>query len=214
MRLERCFSYLLASAPMLAMAPEADAQRPVGAATLSGGTLSFLAHATIGDFVGSTSTVTGELAGGPSYETTRGWVEAPVATLRTGIGLRDHDLRSSLEAERYPTIRFELTDARFALPVSSVTDSSVLLVGGALSIHGVTRVVDVPATVVRTGGTIHVTAVFHLDLGDYHIRGLTKMHGLLRVRPEVEIRVDLEFTEGRPDADGAAWRRALPRTAA
>ena len=210
MRLERALSFLFACAPLWAIVPAAHAQRPVGAATLFAGSLSFLAHATLGDFVGSTNTVTGALGGGQAYDVIRGWVEFPVATLATGNRLRDRDLRGSLEAVRYPTIRFEMTGATIAVPAAGLRDSALLLLRGSLSIHGVTRAIGVPAQVVRTSDTIHVRAVFPLDLGDYRIGGLAKMGGILRVRHDVEIRVDLHFVERSSLVDDAA----APSTAA
>jgi hypothetical protein len=62
---------------------------------------------------------------------------------------------------------------------------------GKLTVDGVTRVVDVPVTTVRSGDTIHVAAGMPIDLGDYAIGGLTKAFGLLRVQRQVEVRVDL-----------------------
>jgi hypothetical protein len=42
-----------------------------------------------------------------------------------------------------------------------------------------------------------VTAVFPLDLADYHIGGLTKAFGILRMRRQIEVRVDLRFVSAR-----------------
>src|SRR3954462_13476810 len=58
--------------------------RAVVSGRLSSGTLSFDGHATAGDFVGTTSTVSGQLTGAPDVTGARGWVEAPVNTLKTG----------------------------------------------------------------------------------------------------------------------------------
>ena len=65
---------------------------------------------------------------------------------------------------------------------------------GRLAIHGVTRAVALPATVSRLGDAIRVTMAFPLDLADYHVTGLTKMFGLLRVGRTIEVRVDVRFT--------------------
>src|SRR5574340_1699709 len=85
------------------------AQRAVPDLSLVGGTLAFLGHSTVGDFTGTTTAVTGRASGDTDLAGVRGWVEAPVNTLRTGNDHRDRDLRSSLEAATYPSIRFELT---------------------------------------------------------------------------------------------------------
>ena len=75
---------------------------------LASGTLSFDGHATVGDFTGTTTTVTGEMTGGESLAAVRGWVESPVKTLDTGDGKRDKDLNKSMESNKHPTMRFEL----------------------------------------------------------------------------------------------------------
>jgi hypothetical protein len=43
--------------------------------------LSFEGRASVGDFTGTTTAVTGEMTGGPDLSAVRGWVEAPVTTL-------------------------------------------------------------------------------------------------------------------------------------
>lgn len=195
--LERCFRYLLAWAPVAVPATAARAQRAIPTSVLRSGTLSFLGHATVGSFIGKTSIVSGAITGGSDYATTRGWVEAPTASLVTGNARRDRDLRSSMETDRYPTMRFELSGGQVVSTSSSVaSDSTTLLLQGTFVIHGVTRRVELPATVVRTGDTTHVTAAFPLDLHDYAIGGLTKMFGMLRMEREIEVRVDLLFVNG------------------
>ena len=52
--------------------------------------------------------MTGQLKGGPDLTAVKGWVEAPVQTLKTGDGKRDKDLNKSMESGKYPTIRFDL----------------------------------------------------------------------------------------------------------
>ena len=176
-------------AALVASAALARAQAPPVApiAVVQSGTLSFSAHATVGDFRGSTSAITGAVTG--DLSDARGWVEAPVATLATGNDHRDRDLRGSMEAEKYPTMRFTLARAAGA-PANGAAPT---VLHGALTIHGVTREIDLPATVERSADTIHVTSAFPLDLHDYRIGGLTKMLGLLRMDPHIEVHVDLRF---------------------
>ena len=65
---------------------------------LASGKLSFDGHATVGDFTGTTTTVTGEMTGSESLAAVRGWVESPVKTLDTGDRKRDKDLNKSMES--------------------------------------------------------------------------------------------------------------------
>ena len=188
---ERWMRLILALSVIVPAIAGAQAGTPAVGALLRSGALSFLGRATVGDFVGTTRTVTGAVSG--DFPAVRGWVEAPVATLKTKNDRRDHDLRASMDVDRYPTMRFDLAGATVTSPLRTGGDAIAVVLHGALAIHGVTRVVDLPAMVSMAADTIHVTAVFPLDLTDYHIGGLTKMLGLLRVQREIEVRVDLQF---------------------
>src|SRR2546426_8827158 len=127
---------------LLVWATSAQAQGPIPAARLARGTLSFDGHSTLGDFVGTTDSVRGEMTGGPELAAVRGWVEGQVATLRTGNGRRDRDLRKSMEVDTFPTMRFDLAEV-----ISSTADgdSIAATLHGQLTIHGVMREVDLPA---------------------------------------------------------------------
>lgn len=193
--LQRSLRYVLAWGPTVVMPPAAAAQRAIPDAVVQSGTVSFLGHATVGDFVGTTTRVTGAIIAASDYRATRGWVEAPVATLVTGNDRRDRDLRATMDVDRYPVLHFELTGATLVMSSFGNPDSTALMLNGALTIHGVTRRVELPATVVRRADTTRVTTHFPLDLSHYDIHGLTKMFGLLRMQPEIEARVDLQFVD-------------------
>ena len=120
---------LCVSAP----ATPALAQQEYPAGTVREGKLSFDGHGTGGDFTGVTTTVTGEMTGGP-LSAVKGHVEGQVASLVTGNNRRDRDLRKSMETDKYPTMRFDLES------VSGPTDSADAVLHGRLTIHGVTKI--------------------------------------------------------------------------
>src|SRR5215217_2976859 len=70
----------------------AQSAPPIPAGHVASGMLSFDGHATVGDFTGTTTTVSGEIKGASELAAVRGWVEAPVQSLKTGDGKRDKDL--------------------------------------------------------------------------------------------------------------------------
>lgn len=154
------------------------------------GTLSFDGHATAGDFVGTTTSVSGEMSGGESLAAVRGWVEAPVKTLVTGDGRRDRDLNKSLESDKYPTIRFDLHRVTVA---AGTPDSVPVILQGTMAIHGVTQEVSLPAAVRREGETLRVRTDFPLVLTDYKIGGLSKLLGMLKMDEHIEVHVDVAF---------------------
>ena len=96
-------------AAVVAQAPVVGVPGPVPVPNLrlASGTLRFEADATIGDFSGVTSAVTGELRRATAPGLVHGWVEAPVRSLRTGIRRRDGHMYATMDADRYPTLRFE-----------------------------------------------------------------------------------------------------------
>jgi len=168
----------------------AQQSEPIPTGQVRSGTLSFDGHATAGDFVGTTSEVTGEMTAADSLGGVRGWVEAPVKTLKTGNDRRDRDLNKSMESNKYPNLRFELTGVTVQ---SSVADSAGLTLLGTMALHGVARDVSLPATVRVSPGEVHLRSAFPLNLKDYRIGGLTKMLGILRMEERIEVHVDLTF---------------------
>ena len=173
----------------------ADGDAP--AATLRAGRLSFDGHATLGDFEGSTRDVTGAVRDVRDYAPARGWVEAPVASLRTGNALRDRDLRKVMEVARYPTMRYDLEGATLGPARSDDVEQARVVLHGTLTLHGVARSVDVPVTIRRAGDTARVEGTFPVDVTDHDVRGLDKLGGLLRMHPRIEVRLALEFVRTR-----------------
>jgi polyisoprenoid-binding protein YceI len=157
---------------------------------LASGTLSFDGYASVGDFTGTTTTVSGEMTGGESLAAVRGWVESPVKTLDTGNGKRDKDLNKSMESNKYPAMRFELAGVT---PEGARADTAAVRLQGKLTLHGVTRDVTLPGMVWMDGGALRLRSDFPLDLGDYEIGGLSKMLGMLRMEEGIEVHVDLMF---------------------
>jgi polyisoprenoid-binding protein YceI len=187
------------AAAALAPAARVNAQVVVPSMHVTAGTLRFDAHATVGDFSGETRAVTGEVYATTVPGALHGWVEAPAQSLKTGIGRRDHHMRDALGADRYPVVRFEARTLEAAVR----DDSASVRLSGTLTIHGVSRAVDVPLTATRSGDAVHVVGSFPVNANDYGISsGLVRFAGLLRVDPHMRIAVDLTFAPAPPMADG------------
>ncbi len=179
------------TACLAAVAATAVAQdRPILSGRLVSGTQSLDCHATAGDFTGTTTTVSGQIAGAADLAGVRGWVEAPVHTLKTGNGKRDRDLNKSMESDKYPTLRFELTGVTRR---DGPSDSIGVVLRGRLQIHGVSREVELPGSVQFTGTDARVRTDFPLNLKDYRIGGLSKLLGMLKMYEDIEVHADLVF---------------------
>jgi polyisoprenoid-binding protein YceI len=164
-------------------------QRTIPDGIVREGKLSFDGRATTGNFTGATTVLTGKLQGGQLSQV-RGWVEAPVRTLTTGNQRRDRDLNKSMESDKYPAIRFELTDVT---GTGGPSDSVNLMLHGRFIIHGVTREATVSASVAFRAEGIRVRGATPLNLKDYKIGGLSKALGILKMQKEIMIHVDLLF---------------------
>lgn len=182
--------WLVLTATVVGIAPAPAQQVPIPNGTLRGGRLSFDGHATVGDFTGVTTTVTGELVGAPDLSGVRGWITAPVVSLLTGKDRRDRDLNKSMESETYPELRFELTGVDSA---SGREDSLTAILRGRLVLHGVTRAVSLPSLLSFRPDGVRVRSTFPLNVRDYEISGLTKMLGVLRMSENIEVHVDVDF---------------------
>ena len=177
---------------MVTVLSPAQQTGPVG--KLSAGKLSFDARATKGPFVGTTTTMSGEMTGGPDLSTVRGWVEAPVGTLKTGNDHRDRDLNKSMETAKYPTMRFDLTGVTEA---QGSGDSILVTLTGDLFIHGVKRPVELPGWVRMGKNQAQLHSDFPLNVKDYKVGGLSKFFGLFKMNPNIIVHVDLTFLRPR-----------------
>ena len=162
-------------------------------APLKRGTLSFDGRATLGDFVGQTDSVRGGMNGGPNLWAVTGWVAANVTSLRTGNGKRDKDMRKSLEAEAYPTMRFDLKAVHPVRERNPHTDSTEVTLRGTLTLHGRTREVELPARVWHGLDGWRVRTDFPVNLKDYEIGGLSKLLGVLKMNEHITVHVDVTF---------------------
>ena len=183
-------SSVSAPRPSLAQVPDT-----IPSGTVTFGSLSFDGHSTLGAFTGTTTTVHGEVRGAASIDSVSGWVDAPVSTLRTGNGKRDRDMNSSMESERFPVIRYELSNVTRR---GARGDTLDLTLHGTFVIHGVTRPADLLATAVFTPGQVRIQGDTPLDLNDYRIGGLSKMLGILKMHPGIVVHVDVTFGFAAP----------------
>ncbi len=120
-----------------------------------------------------------------------GFFEVRVADMRTGIGLRDRHLRGAMHADSFPVIRFDL----IGVDTQGATgDSLAVALQGRLTLHGVTRVLRVPATLVRRLTSIEITVSrYPLDMREYGITPPTRFLGAIRVQPDVHVNARLVF---------------------
>jgi polyisoprenoid-binding protein YceI len=141
--------------------------------------------------------------GNPSRNLT-GTVQVAVSTLRTGSDMRDEHLRSAnwLDAEHNPNIALELRGTTINTALTANTPATGRL-RARLTMHGVTRDVDVPVTVrliplaaehqgMQAFGInadmLRVQSEFHVNLTDYGVSIMAPLR--LKVSNDILIRVN------------------------
>src|SRR3954462_1951478 len=88
-----------------------------------------------------------------------------------------------LETAKYPEIVFKSTDTAVRALAGGQFEAKV---GGDLTLHGVTRHVRIPATVMLSGGDLRARGEFTIDRGDYNVKATSAVHGLVRVRGKLK----------------------------
>ncbi len=160
--------------------PSADVRRA---------TLSFDGKSTLGDFTGTTTEARGQMTGGASLADVRGWVEAPVRSLKTGNDRRDRDLVKTMEADVFPHIRFELDGVSVEWQRG---DSAGVVLAGKFVIHGVSRPEKLRAAVLRGAEGIRLTATHPMNLHDYKIDKLTRFL-VFKMQPDIVVHIEVGF---------------------
>ena len=125
------------------------------------------------DAVGRTSQVTGSItieSSGSTTTVTAGTLTVDTTSITSDKTQRDNRLRSEgLQTDQYPTATFTLTKP-VDVPAAALagTASNVTLTGD-LTLHGVTKSVEIPAQAQLVNGTIQVAGSISFPLSDYSI---------------------------------------------
>lgn len=170
----------------------------IPAGTVRSAELWFDAKATLGSFRGITKVARGEMSGGATLSAVHGFVEADAVTLSTSNGLRDKDMRKTLEVEKFKVIRFDLDSVAI---VSEMGDSTKVELVGRMTIHGVTKPIRVPSIVQRAADHIRVTGSFPVVLPQYGVTKLSRMLGTLRMNELIHVGLDVTFDTAKRNED-------------
>jgi polyisoprenoid-binding protein YceI len=125
------------------------------------------------DAVGRTSSITGSITietSGTTTTLTAGELTVDTTSIASDKTQRDNRLRNEgLQTDTYPTATFKLTKP-VEVPAAALagTPSDITLTGD-LTLHGVTKSVDIPAKAQLVNGTISVAGSLTFPLSDYSI---------------------------------------------
>lgn len=161
---------------------------------------SFFSTTPLEDITGISNSVKGKVTFNVTdVKTLKGTISIPVASLDTGIELRNEHLKSDnwMDAESYPNISFEITGVN---DVTMEADNKLTAkVSGNFTAHGVTKpvIADVTMTYLveseqtksrAPGDLLGVQAKFNVNLSDYDIENMIIGQ---KVAEEIEISINM-----------------------
>lgn len=121
-------------------------------------------------------------------------VLVPVATLRSGKDGLDKNLRKSMRADEFPSVRFQLD--RYTLAASASADTIPIKGEGKLTIAGKQNPVTLDARLIADGRGLWLEGSKVLKMSEYGIKPPTMMMGTLRVGDPITVRYRLKLVPG------------------
>jgi polyisoprenoid-binding protein YceI len=97
-----------------------------------------------------------------------------------------HDI--VLHPDQYPEIVFQSTNVTAQLASAGGYDVKLT---GDLTLHGVTRRIEIPATVTISGNDLHAVGKFSIDREDYKVKATSAAHGMVRVSNTIHFEFDI-----------------------
>jgi polyisoprenoid-binding protein YceI len=179
-------------------------------------TVTFKSQAPLEDIIGTTNQINGHFSFDPQHPEKGGHGEFSilVASLNTGIPLRDEHLRSAdwLNADAYSDAKLKIKKIKNIKPVKVTKETAtydVTLIAD-FTLHGKTRVLEIPGRITymkesdltRTklpGDLLAARATFDVSLSDYGVRGPAGK-GLIgtQVGENIAVEVSLVGTSAAP----------------
>lgn len=90
--------------------------------------------------------------------------------------------------DQYPEIIFRSTSVTGKATSSNEYD---LKITGDLTLHGVTRQINIPTKIKITGNELRAQGEFSINRGDFKVKATSAVHGLVRVRRKVKFTFDI-----------------------
>lgn len=184
---------------LLALSANAQTKNPCNPCSKSGtvfhfkdamgrNTVTFKSQAPLEDIIGTTNQISGKIAFDPQHpeKGARGEFIVPVASLNTGIPLRDEHLRGAdwLDASAYSNIKLEIKEVRNlkAVKVSSESATYDAILLADFTLRGQTKRLEFPARITYLkesaltksklpGDLLAARASFDLNLSEFGVTG-------------------------------------------
>lgn len=176
--------------------------------------VTFTSKAPLETIVGKTSQVRGYVTVDPAdiKGSATGKIEVDLASLQTGIGMRDRHMREQyLETDKFPKTTFEIT--RVVEAGGNVLEDQKpveMVLEGNFTVHGVTRLIEVPVTAKlikeseetkarHPGDILHIQATFDVLLSDHQIN--RPQFVFLKLDEKQKVDIDVFAATGLPPVE-------------
>lgn len=118
-------------------------------------------------------------------------VTVPLAGLTTGIALRDKHMREKyLEVNKFPDVVLRVPRASLKFPTGAAATGDA---AGTLTLHGVTKPVNVHYTAKPASGAVDIEGAAHINMNDFGIRVPSYLG--VTVKPEVDVNAKFRATD-------------------
>ncbi len=195
--------HLMAILPALCLgglslgASSAEAQARTYKVDPASSQIQFVSDAPLEKFTGTLSNANGQITVDPNAPSgAKGSVKVEIATIKTGIGLRDEHTKNEswLDAKKYPTAEFVLSKVS-GIDKLKAGEAVEATVQGKFTLHGVTRDVTTKARVrliPAEGGkpeALRIVGSFTVKLKEHNVSIPSIV--ALKVSPDIVVNVDL-----------------------
>ena len=92
-----------------------------------------------------------------------------------------------LEPDKYPDITFRSSEVKGVLKNGQFE----VKIGGDMTLHGVTRHIEIPASVTLEGDTMRAKGEFKLDRSKFNVKATSAFHGMVRVQNTLKFTFDM-----------------------
>jgi polyisoprenoid-binding protein YceI len=100
-------------------------------------------------------------------------------------GIINKELREIvIEPDKYPEITFKSTNVTVETPAGGEFRARI---AGDLTLHGVTRRVEIPVRVTLAGNDLRARGEFGISRKDFNVKATSAFHGTVRVRDELRV---------------------------
>ena len=152
------------------------------------------------DAVGRTGDVTGSItveSNGDGARLTGGTLSVDTTTIQSDESRRDNRLRNEgLQTDQYPTATFTVTQPVDVPAAALAGTATKITLTGDLTLHGVTKSVQIPAQAQLVGNTMQVAGSLTFSLADFQISPPNVGGFVLSIADEGTLEFLVSFSKG------------------